>query len=62
MEIEQHKHCIICGRAVPFKQQYCSKKCKAQHKAAAIKKQKMWMNILWALMIFLVIVLIMGGG
>ncbi len=61
MEVEQHKHCIICGRAVPFKQQYCSKRCKGQHQAA-IKKQKMWMNILWALMIFLVIILIMGGG
>ena len=61
MEVDQHKHCLICGRAVPLKQQYCSKRCKAQHMAAR-KKQKMWMNILWALMIFLVIVLIMGGG
>ena len=37
---EEHKHCIVCGRAVPQTQDFCSQECKDGYKKADKSKSK----------------------
>ena len=63
---EEHKHCVVCGRAVSQAQDFCSQECKDQYnKADKDKGKKNTIQIV--IMVVLVIVMIfvvprlMGG-
>lgn len=37
---EEHKHCLVCGRAVPLDQDFCSLECKDSYGKADKKKSR----------------------
>ncbi len=37
---EEHKHCIVCGRAIHISQDFCGQECKDQYNKADKKKSK----------------------
>ena len=37
---EEHKHCIVCGRAVNISQDFCSQECKDKYQKADKGKSK----------------------
>lgn len=45
-KILQHKHCIVCFRAIPLDKNYCSDTCEVTHQVK-IKKQKKMMYIMY---------------
>lgn len=57
--IIQHKHCSICGKAIPAEEEYCSENCKERFEAIQ-KKKKNLMYIMYGLMFFLLILLFFG--
>ena len=61
MDVEQHRHCMVCGRAMPVGKELCSKKCN-DHYEALLKRRKMLTSLLYALMIFFVMMLLFGIG
>ena len=60
--VMQHKHCIVCFRAITMARDYCSDTCKEIH-TTKIKKQRRMLYIMYAVMgIALVFVLMKGMG
>jgi len=45
-KILQHKHCIICFKAIPLDKDYCSETCELTHQVK-IKKQKKLMYVMY---------------
>lgn len=37
---EEHKHCIVCGKAIPLDQDFCSLECKDSYSKADKKKSR----------------------
>lgn len=37
---EEHKHCMVCGRAVNISQDFCSQECKDKYQKADKSKSK----------------------
>ena len=54
---EEHKHCVVCARAVPTTQDFCSQECKDSYKKADKDKGKK-NTIQIVVMVVLVIVMI----
>ena len=50
--LPQHKHCIVCYRAISLDKNYCSTECEDTHQTK-IKKQKRMMYMLYGLMAIL---------
>ena len=59
MEIEQHKHCIVCGRAIPPGKEICSRKCRDKYEAM-MKRRKMLTSALYALMFIFIIMFLVN--
>jgi len=63
---EEHKHCVVCDRAIPMSQDFCSQECKDSYKKADKSKGKkntiqiVVMVVLVVVMIF-VVPSLMGG-
>jgi predicted nucleic acid-binding Zn ribbon protein len=55
-KIGQHTHCHICGKAIPVSETLCSEECKQKYQSM-IKKRKLWIYLMWAL-IFCTVALI----
>lgn len=53
MTIQQHKHCLICDKAIPPDKRFCSERCEEQFNAK-VKKNKRWSNIYTAFYIIFV--------
>ncbi|MEA1993164.1 MAG: DUF2116 family Zn-ribbon domain-containing protein [Euryarchaeota archaeon] len=58
--IEPHKHCMVCGKAIPTDKSFCSEKCE-EHYRKRVKKQKMYSYLLMAVPIILIVLLIALG-
>jgi len=56
--IIQHKHCIVCFKAITLGRDYCSDECKEIH-VAKIKRQKRMMYIMYGVLavVFVLVVL-----
>ena len=56
--IIQHKHCIVCFKAIGLGRDYCSDECKEIH-VAKIKRQKRMMYIMYGVLavVFVLVVL-----
>ena len=52
----QHKHCQICGRAVPLGEDYCGDECKKKMEDV-VKRKRFWMYIFYALMAAFIVLL-----
>ena len=59
--ILQHKHCQICGKAVPIEEDFCSEECKEKMEQM-VKKKRLWMYVFYALALVLVFMLIFSPG
>ena len=59
-KVAQHTHCQICGKAIPITETLCSEECKQRYKAM-IKKRKMLLYIMYALIGFMIIVLLFNN-
>lgn len=56
---EEHKHCVVCGRAVPMEQDFCSAECKDGYTKADKKKGRtntIQMVVLIAVMVIMIVV------
>jgi len=58
--VAQHTHCQICGKTIPISETLCSDECKQKYQAM-IKKRKMLMYIMYAL-IFVIVGMILIGN
>ncbi len=59
-KILQHKHCSICGKAIPVDETFCSDECKEKW-GAMMKKRKMMMYIMYGMIaVFIVLILFSG--
>lgn len=57
-KILQHKHCGVCGKAVPVDDAFCSDLCKDKFEVL-MKKKRTTMLIFYTAMVFVIIVFIL---
>lgn len=55
----QHKHCGVCGRAIPADEEVCSDKCK-QEREAILKKRKSYIYLMYGAIIVMIVFLFVG--
>ena len=55
----QHRHCQVCSKAIPMSEEYCSEECKTEFEAM-VKKRKSYVYIIYALMIFMLVILFLS--
>ncbi len=60
-KVAQHSHCQICGKAIPISETLCSDECKQKY-AGMIKKRKLLMYIMYALIGVILIMFILSSG
>ena len=60
-KVAQHSHCQICGKAIPLTETLCSDECKQKY-AGMVKKRKMLMYIMYALIGVILIMFILSNG
>ncbi len=56
--IPQHSHCQICGKAIKYGEVVCSEKCKKEYENF-IKRRKMYIYIMYAALLFLIVMVVM---
>lgn len=59
-KVGQHTHCQICGKAIPMSETLCSDECKQKYRGM-IKKRKILMYIMYALIFVILIMFILSG-
>ncbi len=59
-KVAQHSHCQICGKAIPLSETLCSDECKQKY-AGMVKKRKMLMYIMYALIGVILIMFILSS-
>ncbi|MGQ9583453.1 MAG: DUF2116 family Zn-ribbon domain-containing protein [Thermoplasmatota archaeon] len=64
-KIPQHKHCMVCGKAIRAREQYCSEECEREWARASRTKRNLQM-VLYISMAVMIVVLVLsmtrGGG
>ena len=60
-KVAQHTHCQICGKAIPISETLCSDECKQKYDSM-IKKRKMYMYIMYALIFVILIVFVLSAN
>lgn len=38
--VPQHRHCVNCDRAIPYKDKYCDENCEKEHKGKLQNKKR----------------------
>lgn len=56
-EIPNHRHCQMCGKAIPGDQTFCSKECRERFETI-IKKRKRLMLILYLILVIVFVMII----
>ena len=59
-KVAQHTHCQICGKAIPMTETLCSDDCKQKYQGM-IKKRKILMYVMYALIFVILIMFIISG-
>ncbi len=59
-KVGQHSHGQICGKAIPISETLCSDECKQKYKGM-IKKRKILMYIMYALIFVILIMFVLGS-
>lgn len=57
--IPQHRHCLICNKAIPAKQELCSEECETKYNNIKAK-QRNWMYIMYAMIFILLVFVVMN--
>ena len=56
----QHKHCNVCGKAVPVSKDLCSEECEKQWEEL-VRKRKMMQYLFYGASIFLIMMILLSG-
>jgi len=59
-KVGQHTHCQICGKAIPTSETLCSDECKQKYHSM-IKKRKLLMYIMYALIFVILISIVLSS-
>lgn len=59
--IIQHKHCIVCFKAITLGRDYCADECKEIH-VAKIKRQKRMMYIMYGVLAVVFVLVVFTSG
>jgi predicted nucleic acid-binding Zn ribbon protein len=51
-KVAQHKHCYICGKAIPLLETLCSEECKQKYQTM-IKKRKIFVYVMYIVVFFI---------
>ncbi|KAA0006903.1 MAG: DUF2116 family Zn-ribbon domain-containing protein [Thermoplasmata archaeon] len=54
--IPPHNHCIICGKAIPAGEKFCSEKCKQEYERM-VKRRKLYVYLMYLALALLLIML-----
>lgn len=57
-KLYQHKHCVVCFKAIALDKDYCSEECREQHETR-LKKQKRMMYVMYGIMAIVFVVVIL---
>lgn len=49
IKLAPHKHCGVCGKAIPEDKQFCSVKCREVYEQRE-KRYRFWTRLLWVFM------------
>ena len=58
-KLPQHKHCGVCGRAIPADDEFCNDECTAKHDSL-LKKRKTYVYMMYGAIIIMIIFLFLG--
>lgn len=56
----QHRHCQVCSKAIPIKEEYCSEECKVEFEAL-VKKRRSYVYIMYGMIVLIIVVMILGA-
>lgn len=62
-KVAQHRHCVNCDKAIPYKDKYCDDKCEKEHKNKLLKKKRelvYFYGLMVAIFILAMVLLYMG--
>ncbi|HEC80887.1 MAG TPA: DUF2116 family Zn-ribbon domain-containing protein [Thermoplasmatales archaeon] len=54
--ISQHKHCPVCGKAIPLEETFCSEECKQKYQQ--ILKRRKYLLFLMYIMLFIALIMV----
>ena len=60
MDIPQHKHCVVCGKAIPLGEEFCSDTCRDRYQAE-MKKRRFLMNLFYAMILFFIFMMVISA-
>jgi predicted nucleic acid-binding Zn ribbon protein len=55
----QHRHCIVCGKAVPSEEELCSDKCSTERDSIT-KKKRGYVYLMYGAIIVMIIFLVLS--
>ena len=55
----QHKHCLVCGRAIPSAEELCGDECKVE-RDSVLKKKKTYVYMMYGAIIVMIVFLIIS--
>jgi len=59
-KVAQHTHCQMCGKAIPITETLCSDECKQKYQTM-VKKRKMLVYVMYALIAFILVLFLFGN-
>ncbi len=57
-----HKHCVVCGEAIPGDQNFCDELCEYKYKSAKRRQQLIFLAFLAAFLILLIAPVLISEG
>ncbi|MDD1742011.1 MAG: DUF2116 family Zn-ribbon domain-containing protein [Methanotrichaceae archaeon] len=61
-EIQSHKHCVVCGKAVNENQDFCDELCQSKYKSTQRRQQILFLAFLILMGLILLLPLLNLGG
>jgi len=59
-EIAQHRHCQMCGKAIPLEEIFCSEECKTNYEKLIKKRRKLILVMYVVLLVMFIAFLLIG--
>ena len=57
--IPPHSHCIVCGKAIPPGEKFCSEKCRQEYEKM-VRRRKLYIYLMYLALAILLITLFMS--
>lgn len=59
-KVAQHRHCAVCGKAIPESEEVCSEACR-EDRDARQRKQRLLTYVMYGIMAATVLLILVGG-